>query len=207
MKKELIVISSVLAFLFTSATCLADGQNFSGPSVGIKLGSSRNDVDYGGFLNGRSSSDNDLSTEIFGSYGFALSGSWVVGIGATYSLSKQDLGTENYLDGSNQESVRAEIDNHWSVYIEPGYKFTDQWLGFVKLSHHEADGDYRDSLLGNGSTNLNGTGYGIGVAYAYSNNIEARLEYQKVDFDRERVNTSTGEPEISEFSVSLGYRF
>jgi len=188
-------------------TSYAAETNFTGPSIGVKVSAVDNDVDYGGFLDGISSSNNDVDTELYASYGFALSGNWVVNLGATYSLTDTDFDTESYLDGGSTETIDVELEDHWSVYIEPGYKFTDKWLGFAKLAYHDGDANYRDSLAGNGTTSVNGIGYGIGVAYAYSRNIEARLEYQEIDYDRERVNLSTGELDVSEFSVSIGYRF
>lgn len=207
MNKSVIKASVLIAGMCVTSVVAAGESAFTGPSVGVKVSSVSNDLDYGGFLEGSSSSATDVSAEVYASYGFGLSEKWVLNVGASYALNDTDFGTENYLDGSSAESVKAELQNHWSVYIEPGYKFTNKWLGYAKLAYHEADGKFRDTLVGNGSSNINGFGYGLGLAYSYSNNIEARVEYQKIDFDRERTGISTGQPDVSEFGVSIGYRF
>jgi len=202
--KTAVLIALTLGIL-PIASQAADA-NFTGPTIGARVSYVDNDVDYSGFLAGRSSSDNDTAFDLSAGYGFNLGKDWVLNVGASYTLNDTDFGTVNYVDGGNQ-TVTAKLKNHWSLSIEPGYRFAPQWLGFVSLSYHNAEGEYRDSQLGTGTVDTNGFGYGLGLSYAYNRNVEVGVELKQIDFSRETVNLSSGEPEVTQFALRLNYRF
>lgn len=187
-------------------TSQAGEVNFTGPTIGARVSFVDNEVDYGGFLAGRSSSENDAAFDLTLGYGFNLGLDWVLNLSASYTVNDTDFGTVTYQDGGTQ-TVTAKLKNHWSVAIEPGYRFAPQWLGFVSLSYHSADGEYRDSQIGTGTVDSTGFGYGLGLSYAYNRNLEVGVEVKQIDFSRETVNISTGEPEVTQAGIRLNYRF
>jgi len=190
------------------AASQAGEANFVGPTIGARLSFVDNEVDYSGFLAGRSSSENDMAFDLTAGYGFNLGKDWVLNVGASYSVNDTDFGTITYVDGGNQ-TLSAELKDHWSVSVEPGYRFTPQWLGYVSLSYHSAEGEYRDSQLGSDTVDIDGFGYGLGLSYAVTRNVEVGAELKRIDFSRERVNQTDdgGEPEVTQFGLRLNYRF
>ena len=202
--------TSKLAILFIGALSAtashADTNRFTGAAVGVRLAAQDNEVDYGGFLAGRSSSKTDAAYDVFAAYGLPLAGNWVANLGVNYTVNKTDFGTVNYVSGGNQ-SVTARLKSHWSVFVAPGYRFAPQWQAYAKFSYHQAKGEYRDSLLGSGTVNTNGFGYGLGVGYAITRNVEASFELQQIDYSRKTVNLSSGKPSTTEAAVQLAYRF
>ena len=184
----------------------AEEANFAGPTVGLRVNAQHDKVDYGGFLAGKSSSDNDVGFDVMAGYGFNLSKEWVINVGASYTVNDTKFGTANYLSNGNQ-TVNAKLKNHWSVFVEPGYRIAPQWLAYASFSYHQADGEYNDSLLGRGTVSATGFGYGLGLGYALTHNIEASVEARQIDFSRESVNLSTGKGKITEAGIRLNYRF
>lgn len=203
--KTATLIALALGFLPIAASQAAE-DNFIGPTIGARVSAVNNEVDYQGFLAGRSSSENDTAFDLTLGYGFNLGKDWVLNAGASYALNDTDFGTVNYVDGGNQ-TLTAKLKNHWSLSIEPGYRFSPQWLGFISLSYHNAEGEYHDSNLGIGTVDTNGFGYGLGLSYAYNRNIEVGAELKKIGFSRETVTQTSGEAEITQFGLRLNYRF
>lgn len=202
--------TSKLVILLIGALIATVGQaaekNFTGPAIGARIAVVDNEVDYGGFLAGRSSSKTDTGFDVFAAYGLPLAGDWITNLGVNYTVNKTDFGTVNYFDGGNQ-TVDVRLKSHWSVFVAPGYRFAPQWQAYAKFSYHNAKGEYNDSLLGRGSVNTNGFGYGVGIGYAVTRNIEASFELQQIDFSRKTVNLSSGKPSTTEAALQLAYRF
>lgn len=201
---------TLLAAFFVCALPVAASHaepiNFVGPTLGLRVSSMHDKTDYSGFLAGQSSSDNDVGFDVTAGYGFNLSKDWVINVGASYAINDAKFGTVNYVDGGNQ-TVNAKLKDHWSVFVEPGYRFAPQWLGYASFSYHDAKGEYRDSQLGNGDVGTTGFGYGLGLSYAYTRNIETSVEIRQIDFSRESANLSAGKPQITEVGIRFNYRF
>ena len=206
MKKPTSKLVILLIGALSAAAAHAEEKNFTGPVVGVRLAAVDNEVDYGGFLAGQSSSKTDAGFDIFAGYGLPLYGDWIANVGVNYTVNKTDFGTINYTSGGNQ-TVSARLKSHWSVYVAPGYRFAPQWQAYAKFSYHDAKGEYNDSLLGSGTVNTHGFGYGAGISYAVTHNIEASFELQQIDFNRKTVNSSTGKPSTTEAALQLAYRF
>lgn len=180
---------------------------FTGPSVGLGLGYAKNKVDFGGFMEGKSSSESDGVAQLRGSYGFEMSKDWVGTVGLGYQFNKSDFGDSSYVDGGKTYGVNVKLKHDIEVSFAPGYRLTPQSLAYAKLSYHSAKGEYNDAQLGPGKTSHHGVGYGAGYAMALSGKLEANIEFQHIDYSRESANQSTGKPRQDVLIVGLNYRF
>lgn len=205
--RSFLTCSTLMLLLGASATVHAEESSFTGTAVALGVGVARNQVDYGRFLDGKTSKDSDGIGIIDVSYGFNLAPEWVAALGATYDLNKTDFGTVSYAVGGNTYTVDTQLKNHFSLYVAPGYRLSPNWLAYAKLGWHHAKGEFADTLLGAGETTHNGVGYGVGVSTVLAKQLEARFEVQHIDFNRKSANLSDGKPETSQAVVYLGYRF
>jgi len=205
--RSFVTCSVVTLLLGASATVQAEENSYTGASLALGFGSVRNQVDYGGFLAGQISKDTDVVGILDASYGFNLAPKWVATLGATYDLNKTDFGSISYVVSGNTYSVDTQLKNHFSLYVAPGYRLSPNWLAYAKLGWHHAKGEFADTLLGNGETTHHGVGYGLGVCTVLTKQIEARLEVQHIDYNRQSANLSNGEPETNQAVVYMGYRF
>lgn len=204
--RSFLTCTTIGLLLGVSATAQAEESTFTGSALALGVGVARNQVDYGGFLAGQTSKETDAVGILDASYGFNLAPQWVVALGATYDLNKTDFGTVTYVAGVNT-SVDAELENHFSLYVAPGYRLSPNWLAYGKLGWHHAKSEVKDIQLGTSDSTHNGVGVGLGVSTMLAKKIEARFEVQHIDFNRKSANLSDGKPEINEAVVYLGYRF
>ncbi len=191
-KQALLLAALALSALPLTAS-RAEEANFAGPTVGLCVTAQHDKVDYAGFLAEKFNSGNDAGFDVMAGYGFNLSKDWVINVGASYTVNDTKFGTANYVDSGNQ-TVNTKLKSHRSVFVEPGYRITPQWLAYASFSYHEADGEYNDSLLGKGTVSTTGFGYGLGLGYVAMHNIEASVEVRQIDFSREAANLSTNKP-------------
>lgn len=202
-----LTLSGAALALLTCGAAHAQNAEFTGPVLAIGVGAVHDEVDYGGFLAGKTGKDDDTAFKLDGSYGFSLSPQWVATVGATYDLNETDFGTVNYVDSGTPYTVQTKLKNHYSLYVAPGYRVSPNWLVYAKLAWHHAKGEYKDSQIGTGETHHSGVGYGLGVATVLAKQVEARFEVQYVDFNRKSANLSNGKPETTEAMAYIGYRF
>ncbi|MDE2600201.1 MAG: porin family protein [Rhodocyclaceae bacterium] len=202
MRQHLLIISS----LCIATSAFAADNTFTGASVGLALGGSHNKVKFGGFINGKSASDDDGVAKLSASYGWALSSDWVLNAGAEYTLNKQKFGSTTYVSGGTQ-TVRFEMKDDWAVFLAPGYRIAPNSLVYGKLAYHQAKGHYNDTLPAVGDTTHNGFGYGLGYAYALNRNVEISAEYNHIDYSRESAVQSNGKPQQDMLTVGVAYRF
>lgn len=205
--KKTSTLSLLILTLCATSALAADGASFSGFSVGATAGVSHNHIDYDGYIAGKSSSDDSFASGLNAAYGFALSDSFVLSVGATYALSNAKFGQVSYVEDGSTVEVDGKIKDHWSIFIAPGYRFAPKWLGYAKLGYHAAKSHYSDSLMGSGTSSHHGVGYGAGLAYAVASNIEISMEIEHVDLNRKHFALSSGEPDITEFKLGASYRF
>lgn len=205
---KLITTASLLTLaLCTAPVFAADGANFTGFTFGASVGQSHNSIDYSGYIDGKSSSDNSFASSLNAGYGFALTDAVVLSVGATYALSSAKFGQVTYDDGGNTVYVNGKAKNHWSVFVAPGYRLAPQWLAYAKLAYHEAKGHYSDTLMGSGTSNHHGVGYGAGLTFAATRNVELNAEISRVKLSSSSSALSSGEPTITEFTIGANYRF
>jgi hypothetical protein len=181
----------------------AQPANFTGPAIGVGIGSAHNTVDYGS--NGQSSASDTVS-RLEASYGLRMSAEMVLTVGVSYDLNKSKFGRGTYTLGGTQ-TVDAIMKHHWSVYAAPGFLLSPNWLLYTKLSAHQARGEYTDSLTGVGETTHHGTGIAIGVATPLSKQLEGRFEIQQIRLNAVTRNLATGKPRANLATAYLDYRF
>lgn len=203
----LTVITLGAVALLNGSIARAESESFTGAAVSLGLGASRNHVEYGAFLAGRSSTKTDTALKIDASYGIALSPQWVLTLGANMNLNKSDYGNVSYLNGGVPATVKARLKDQVSFYVAPGFRIAPQWLLYGKLSWQQARSDFSDSSVGAGRRTHNGTGWGLGVSRSIGYQWEARAEIQHIDFDKKSSALSTGQPDSTEAFLYLDYRF
>ena len=201
-----LAICTALTALIGTAHAQSQHMNFTGPAIGVSVSAAHNKIKYSGFLAGSESKKSDTVGRLDASYGFGLSPQWVLSVGATYDLDKSDFGRVSYVD-SGTKTVDAKLNNHFAVYVAPGYQVAPNWLVYGKLSLHHAKAEYKDSGAPNGRTTHSGTGLGIGVATAFTKRIEGRFELEQVNYSRELTINSTGKAKTSQATFYIGYRF
>lgn len=204
--RSFLTCATIGLLLGVVATVQAEESTFTGSALALGVGVARNQVDYGGFLEGATGKETELLGRLDASYGFNLGSNLVATLGATYDLNKTDFGTVTYVDGATY-TVDAELKNHFSLYVAPGYRLSPNWLAYGKLGWHHAKSEVKDTQLGTSDSTHNGVGVGLGVSTMLAKKIEARFEVQHIDFNRKSAHLSDGEPEINEAVVYLGYRF
>jgi len=205
---KLIITTGLLTLVLCSAPAFAaDSANFTGFTLGVTVGQSHNSIDYSGYIDGKSSSDNSFASGLNAGYGFALNDSVVLSVGATYALRDAKFGQVTYDESGSTVYVNGKIKDHWSVFVAPGYRFAPQWLGYAKLAYHVAKSHYTDTLMGSGTSSHHGVGYGAGLAFAATHNLELSAEVSRVDLSRASFALSSGEPSITEFTIGANYRF
>ncbi len=208
MKFSVKTLSTTALALMTLSSAWANETSFTGASIGGNLGYRHSNVDFSGYLAGRSTSSNKAIAQLEGSYGIAMSEAVVLSVGATYDLNSTSMGNLSYNAGSGKTAnASTKLKQHWSLYLAPGYRVAKDWLVYGKLGYHRATVDYTDSVFASGSTQLNGVGYGVGAAYAVARNVELGAELQRVNFNSGSGNASTGKPSLTELIVKAAYRF
>lgn len=191
--------------------CLICGSAFSAePFVGAALGLGAsftdNEVKYGGFLDGKTSSENEVSGKLLASYGLAMGRDWVGTFGVDYTVGKQSYGSTTYVSGGTQ-TVKGEMKDVWSLSFAPGYRTSANTLLYGKLAYHAGKGVYTDTLPANGTTHHTGFGYGAGFAMTLCPHLEASIEVEHVDYSREAAVQSTGKPTQNALTLGINYRF
>ncbi len=94
------------------------------------------------------------------------------------------------LDGAGPEEIGADRQNGW--YIEPSWKFNDQWGVFARYNRW-------DNLAGN-SSDSEVTQWDLGVNYWLHPNVVFKLDYQDQD-------SPDGEKEWDGWNLGVGYMF
>lgn len=112
-------------------------------------------------------------------------------IGNQSSGSKSASGTDagGY---SNNFSLNGKLKNTFGISVEPGWNFTDNALGYVKLawlnSRAQSTINFSDNdgnafgIDGPSSSTVNGFGYGIGAKYLITKNIFAGVDLMGVTY-------------------------
>jgi opacity protein-like surface antigen len=225
-------ICCTLALLATTAAtpALSQAKNFAGPSIAIGGGYSSQtyslkftdqNTDPASTLtteNGK----NNFSALIDLGYGIQLDKNFILTIGGTYDLTKSkakpidlvDAGIDSE-DDTEITTLKSELKDHYSLYVQPTYLLNDSTGLFAKLSynHVKSTGTItvnNDSV--NNSKNLEGWGYGIGVKTFLDKNLYVQVEGGYVEYEKHTVNfdelvSSSHKPKVLSALVSIGYKF
>jgi len=213
-------ICCTLALLASVAAtpALSQAKNFAGPSIAIGGGYSSQTYDLkltdtstpydANFEVGK----NDFFAVADLSYGIELDKSFVLSLGATYDLTNSEVSSFKDSDGV---SIKTELKDHYSLYLQPTFLVNNNTGIFGKLSYNFAKStgtisDGTDSL--NNSKNLEGWGYGIGAKTFLNNSTYIQIEGHYVEYDKHNVALNedfsvSGEPKVLSALISVGYKF
>ncbi len=189
-----IKLAAVVAVLSASATsALADTTQ--GSYVGIGLGEYNGNMNVNGMgINGNMGSQNlDTSVGVFGGYNWNF-GKESIAAELSYNSNIGQVDTGTY---------SAKLKNNWQLSLLPGYNFTKDTEGYVRVGFAQADGV---PSIGQSHT-FNGTVLGLGVDEAVTRNIALRLEWQYMKFNSYSANNGSITPDTTGVNLSARYAF
>ena len=200
---------SLCALALLTNSAFAQSSNFTGLSIGVGMAYSQTKVtekDPGN--SGYSWNNGDTLPQLNITYNFALSDRWLVGLGASYNLNRQDAGTSR----GASDLVRTNLDDHSSVYLQPTFALDDRSAIYAKVAYHSL----RVETVPVGSSNwnpdrfrTNGLGYGVGYTRLFGKHVFAQGEVQTVTYDNKLLpgNVRYTGPDETIALITLGYKF
>jgi len=204
-KMKLKLIAAALMALSTSAFA----GTSDGPYVGIGIGfynAGLKDSFPGGSETFGSTSV-DTSGNIFAGYNWNL-GAGSVALEASYN---SNVGK---LDSFNGNDV-FKLDNSWQISVLPGYNFSKDTEGYVRLGWTQAKGTWGSAfipVIANTTHTFNGGVFGLGVDQAVTPNLALRLEWQYLYLSSSTISYSgfgslDWSPRSTGVDFSLRYAF
>lgn len=229
MKK--IVIAGVLAAA-ASSTVLASG--FDGPFVQLGIGGSSTKTNLNNFQS--SATGAGVGSVTSGSFNGLVAGGYSQDMGAFNSSAKglnlaanifYVIGNQNSGSGSGTATRvsdnytqtlggNVKLQNTFGIFVEPGWNFTEQTLGYVKLgwlnSRLKAGYNYSDndpsSDGGSMTKAVNGFGYGLGVKQLITKDIFMGVDLIGVAYGSADLGDGvSGKPSQFMGFASIGYKF
>lgn len=205
MKRNIAII-----FALASTSVYAESSNFEGFEAGLSLGYVNADMVYTDSNSDRLDWDkNDAVVQLGAAYHWPINDDWLIGLGATYDLNDTNAGTQTY----NNENIRAELQNHTSIYLQPTYVIDDTSAVFAKIGYHKA----RTKVTGpstvwtDDNVSVEGFGYGLGYKRLIQNNMFIQGEFLFVNYDDESLISGPLSYEYKQKAryavITLGYRF
>jgi outer membrane immunogenic protein len=193
MKK--ILIAAAVAASFVAPQAFAQANGFTGFSAGanVNANTSSTEVRNGSGTIDMGKSSQDVSLQA--AYGFDLGHNYVLGVGATYNLGDLKYGSTT---GANLKGKDA-----YSLYVEPGYAFTNSTLVYAKLAYLGMKGE----ADGIGSRDFAGVGYGVGVRHKLSSNLFLQGEITQSEYSSSTIGNTRFEPSGTTGTVGVGYQF
>ena len=199
--------STAIIACAAATNVLAQAKNFAGPSIAI------NGSYVGGSVNTSVSTTSigsgDNATVIGGdiSYTFPADNNFFIALGATYDFGKTKAGSLK----DDEDTLSFSLDEHYSIYIQPGYAVNNNTAVFAKLGYHEAEGKLKVTTSANYGASFtkdfSGWGYGFGIKSLLSNNAFIQAEAGYVKYDAEKSGTVSFKPEVVTGTISVGYKF
>ncbi len=146
-----------------------------------------------------------------------------ISLGYSHKLENQFNMAANvfYAFGSDKSGGRPDDRNTiyktndiWGVVFEPGYYFSQNTLGFLKLGYAGATSEFKDSVSKSNYGNSNGFLYGLGFKQMIQNHIYVGVEAYQIDFSTSNnvgngywVGNTNNKPSVTYGGISLGYNF
>ena len=224
MYKKLLGLLAIACILATS-NAFSQTSNFTGPSLALYAShvDAKNDIEEvtGLYANKNTTTKkNNLIPGVDFNYGFAIENNFVIGLGATYDLSKTKTGEATRSFNSVGDTVTIitnnELKDHYSLYIQPTYVINKDSAMFAKLGKHFAKANYSWTDIFNGvsfsnSSNIEGWGYGLGFKNFLSNNLFVQGEVGIVNYekfiDRSQIESLSMKLETVNATISVGIKF
>ncbi len=194
---------TVIAFVAAASGAFAQTSNFEGFSGALNLNSASTNI--------KLASDGDTfdgvgqqswNGSVRAAYGFALSPTTVVSIGATYGLGKLKAGSINFGD----DGLNLKIKNHLSLYVEPGLLVSDKTLAYGKLSYDSA----KAVVTGEDeeSKSIKGPGFGFGIRTMIDKTSFVQVEVKQIGFRSVDLQDGTSaKAKASIGTIGFGMKF
>ena len=205
MMKNLFITAAILA-AFSAPQVFAQAKNLQGFSVGanVNVVTASSEVTSGGLL--VRLGEGSVNGSVQGAYTFALTDSFLIGLGGTYTIGDTKAGTATV----NGIGVTATGTNpQFGLYIEPGFAVGSSTELYGKLSYNRMDGKL---LLTNGTSvggtlTFSGVGFGAGVRTFFDKNLYAQVEFNQVNYSGQTSFGITYKPSGTSGSLGMGYKF
>ena len=146
----------------------------------------------------------DWGANVFGGYKWNM-GTGSVAAELSYNSNVGKLATWTL----GTQSIDGKLDNAWSVSVLPGYNFTKDTTGYMRIGYVQAKGasTMTGTIAQSFSETFKGTVWGFGIDQAVTPNLAARIEYQVLDFSSKTTGTETDKPRATGMNMSLRYAF
>lgn len=206
---------SAIALLASSTSLMAQTKSFEGASIGIFGGAIG--AEASGSVSGTATTGSGSLgkvSEIAGvdlAYGFA-GGAFAVG--ATYIPMKAKFGTGSGNDTTSGTSITGELNNHYTIYIQPTYVVNKDAALFAKFAYAHAD--IKTTNTTTASSDVEGWGYGVGLKTFLTPSTFVQVEGTYTDYDSIKGTKNNGAAGTTSVNadlktvqalITLGYKF
>ena len=190
------ILAVSIASLFLST--VANAASFDGPYVQIGVGMVNNATKASIADNNVTSSlSADLSKDgaigqILGGYSHGFDNKFNLAANIFYNFGEDKSGGLSLL--GNTATLDAKLKNVWGISFEPGYYFSENTLGYIKLGYQRGDVQLNGALPLNGdsaSTQSKGVGaflYGFGIKQLLTSNLYIGAEVSRADYSNESLS-------------------
>ena len=227
MKK--LIIASALSAAFVSPAVFAQATGFTGfygqvglgmNSAGSNVNTNLQDPDPDEFISssGKLGQQNIAGNVAFG-YNYGLPNGLNIGANVFYNIASDAAGSLSSNSSGDVLTVSHRLKNIWGISVEPGYSFSDNSLGYMKLGWAQAQSSLTltadDESLPVSLGTTNGFLYGVGFKQAINKNVYVGIEFYQIAFGKKntaRIADSTNvsvssTPTYTYGGIVLGARF
>jgi len=192
-----------------SSAAMAQSDNFTGWSAGVNMNLNAASVkleDTSGNSIDQFGNKSTYGASFQAAYGMATSSSGILTFGVNYSAMSNDI-AKIELNGSG---VTMKQKNAYSIYVEPGFKTSQDTLVYGKVSYEKAKFSAEDIPSGaEQSQSKSGTGIGFGMRTMLSKDMYMQVEVRHVTYSSITSDdgSTTFKPSNRIGTVGIGWRF
>ena len=131
------------------------------------------------------------------------------------SISQTSLGAAG-ASSSGTNSVEGSVEDHYTLYIQPGYMIKPSTMLYGTLGFASATINGKSTSITHTNINqdkdLEGTKIGVGIKHVYGSGLFVKADYSQTDYDAVSFTTSnntkaTADLDNTSFAISLGKQF
>ena len=131
------------------------------------------------------------------------------------SISQTSMTTSSTVT-SGTNSVSGSVEDHFTIYIQPGFMIKPNTMLYGTLGYANATVNGKSTSLTHTNINkdqdLEGTKIGVGVKHVYDNGIFVKADYAETDYDVVSFTTSnntkaTADLDNKSYGLSIGKQF
>lgn len=123
-------------------------------------------------------------------YNYSFSNGFNLGTNVFYNIRNSSAGGTADYEGADAENTNAKLQNLWGISVEPGYSFTKDSLGYLKLGWAQASSSVQTNKITSTERTLtninfgnsNGFLYGLGYKHLINKNTFIGVEFYQVLF-------------------------